>query len=409
MDSLVLSNSELCYEVIASNKCYNVTHSQNLEGCNNSSFLFECRGCSDCFGCVNLRNQSYHIFNEPYSREKYLEKVNEFNIGSYKNFKEIEKNFKDLKQKAIQKYANIVNSPNCTGDNIVNSYNSKNCFDLYGEVRDCKFIQNCAKFLKDSYDGYGVGSSADLTYEVFDTGVQGSRLCFGAVVYGGHDVYYSYNCHGSQNCFACVGLRSKSYCIFNKQYTKDEYESLVPKIIKHMNEMSYVDAKGRTYKYGEFFPSDLSPFAYNETIAQEYFSLTKEEVLKQGYKWREKDGRSYQMDIKNENIPDDIKEVGESIIGKVIECEHKGTCNEQCTEAFKLIPDKLQFYKRMNLPLPRICPNCRHYERLGKRNPMKLWLRKCMKEGCQNEFETSYAPYRSETVYCERCYQQEVY
>ncbi len=32
-----------------------------------------------------------------------------------------------------------------------------------------------------------------------------------------------------------------------------------------------------------------------------------------------------------------------------------------------------------------------------------------MKEGCQNEFETSYAPDRPEIVYCERCYQQEVY
>ncbi|KKP59766.1 MAG: hypothetical protein UR55_C0020G0001, partial [Candidatus Nomurabacteria bacterium GW2011_GWF1_34_20] len=53
--------------------------------------------------------------------------------------------------------------------------------------------------------------------------------------------------------------------------------------------------------------------------------------------------------------------------------------------------------------------NCRHYERLSQRNPMKLWHRSCMKEGCTNEFETSYAPERSEIVYCEKCYQQEVY
>ena len=29
-------------------------------------------------------------------------------------------------------------------------------------------------------------------------------------------------------------LRNKSYCILNKQYTKEEYEELVPKIIEHM-------------------------------------------------------------------------------------------------------------------------------------------------------------------------------
>ena len=119
--------------------------------------------------------------------------------------------------------------------------------------------------------------------------------------------------------------------------------------------------------------------------------------------------RDYTIDIKNEDILDNIKDIDESIIGKVIECNHKGTCNEQCTEAFKIIPQELQFYQRMNLPLPRLCPNCRHYNRLKQRNPLKLWHRQCMKEGCPNTFETSYAPDRLEIVYCEKCYQQEVY
>ncbi|MFA5827608.1 MAG: hypothetical protein WC839_03905, partial [Candidatus Paceibacterota bacterium] len=209
--------------------------------------------------------------------------------------------------------------------------------------------------------------------------------------------------------FACIGLRSKQYCILNKQYTKKQYEELVPKIIKHMNDMPYIDSKGRIYKYGEFFPSELSPFCYNETIAQEYFPLTKEQALDQGYKWKDKEERNYQIDIKNKDIPDNIKDITDDILGKIIECGHKGGCNQQCTEAFKIIPEELQFYQRMNLPLPRLCPNCRHYERLAQRNPLKLWHRSCMKEGCTNEFETSYAPERPEIIYCEKCYQQEVY
>ena len=418
MDTFVLSNSELCYEVIAGNKCYNVKYSQNIEGCNDSSFLFECRGCSNCFGCVNLRNQNYNIFNQPYSREEYLKKIKEFNVDNNITLQQIQKKFENLKMQAIRKYANLVNSPLCTGDNIVNSYNAKECFDIYGDVKDCKFIQNCAQYLKDSYDGYGVGASADLLYEVFDTGVQGSRLCFGAIIYGGHDVYYSYNCHGSQNCFACIGLRSKQYCIFNKQYSKEEYEELVLKIIKHMNDMPYIDSKGITYKYGEFFPTELSPFCYNETIAQEYFPLTKNEVFKQGYKWKDEEKRNYKIDIKNEDIPNSIENAKDTIIGKVIECQHQGTCNEQCTEAFKIIPDEFKFYQRMKLSIPHLCPNCRHYQRLKQRNPMKLWIRQCMCEKenhfhgadkCKVEFETSYAPDRPEIVYCEKCYQAEVY
>src|SRR3989344_6119385 len=175
-----------------------------------------------------------------------------------------------------------------------------------------------------------------------------------------------------------------------------------------MNTMPYMDNKGRTYKYGEFFPLELSPFCYNETIAQEYFPLTKEEAIRQGYKWKEQEERNYKMDIKNENIPDNIKDVNDEIVGKVMECEHKGKCNEQCTEAFKIIPEEFTFYQRMNLPLPHLCSNCRHYQRLEQRNPLNLWHRKCMCEknshanhssiNCQNEFETSYAPDRPEII-----------
>ena len=417
MDVFVITDSELCYEVTAANKCYKIFFSQNVEACNNSAFLFECKGCSDCFGCINLRNKSYYIFNKPYSREEYFKKLKEFDLGSKSKLDVIITNFEKLKKESIRKFASITNSPLSTGDNIINSYNCKECFDIFGEVRDCKFTQNTAENLRDSYDVYGAGATAELMYEMFDSGVQGSRMCFGAVIYGGHDVYYSYNCHGSQDCFGCIGLRQKQYCIFNKQYSKEEYKQIVPRIIKQMNDMPYVDKKGRVYRYGEFFPVELSPFSYNETIAQEYFPLKKEEIEERGYKYKDLEKREYKIDVKNEDLADNIKDVNEDVLGKAIDCIHKGKCNEQCTEAFKITEEELKFYKRMNLALPRICPNCRHYNRLKQRNPLKLWHRSCMcdkehmnhKGKCENEFETPYAPDRPEIVYCEKCYQQEVY
>jgi hypothetical protein len=63
----------------------------------------------------------------------------------------------------------------------------------------------------------------------------------------------------------------------------------------------------------------------------------------------------------------------------------------------------------MNIPLPRLHQDERYKIRTALRNPMKLWHRKCMKENCINTFETSYTPERPEIVYCEKCYQQEVY
>ena len=182
-----------------------------------------------------------------------------------------------------------------------------------------------------------------------------------------------------------------------------------------MNTKPYKDKTGIIYKYGEFFPIEISPWAYNETIAAEYFPLTKNEAKSMGYLWKERGERNYQIDVKCSDIPENIKDTEDTILGKVLECEHYGknnhpyNCGAGCTEAFKIIPDELEFYRTMNLPLPKVCSNCRHYERLSKRNPMKLWHRTCMKESCDNEFETSYMPDRPEIVYCEKCYQQEVY
>lgn len=432
-DVFAVSSCELCHQDILINKSYRILFSQDSDNCSDSYFLFECRNCQNCFGCTNLRNKLYYIFNEPHTKDEYVKKIREFGLGSFNKLEELRRKFSELKIKALRKYANINNAQLVTGDNIKNANNCQRCFDVSKDIRDCKFIQNALQ-IKDSYDGYGVGASAELLYEVFDSGVQGSRLCFGAIIYGGTNVYYSYNCHGSSNLFGCVGLRNKQYCVLNKQYTPERYKELVESIKEHMNSMPYTDKKGIIYEYGEFFPSELSPFAYNETIAQEYFPLTKQQTIEKGYSWKDPEEKDVKIDVKSEDLPDHIKYVKDDITGKVIECQHKGECNEQYTFGFKIISKELEFYKKMNLPLPRLCPNCRHYQRIKQRNPLKLWKRKCMCQGkesgtnkqelgvkyqntikhfhgdqpCLNEFQTTYAPERPEIVYCERCYQQEV-
>ena len=72
----------------------------------------------------------------------------------------------------------------------------------------------------------------------------------------------------------------------------------------------------------------------------------------------------------------------------------------------------------MNVPLPLKCPQCRFYRRLRTRNFLQIYKRKCMcdknnhhnhKEKCKEIFESAYSPDRPEIVYCEKCYQQEVY
>ena len=411
IDLYIVDNSELCYDDLYCRKSYRVSFSFQCEGCADSMFLYNCKNCQNCFGCSNLRSKNYCFFNQQLSKSDYESKIKELDLGSWKQIQLLkEKFYKDIYLKTIHKFSEQVNCYDSTGDYLRNTKNCKDCYDFSGDnAENCRFVDWSGFNTKDLYDtGPGAGWGSSLLYEGLD--INDSSNIIGCVVcYDSTNCSYSLNIQGSDNLFGCYGLHGKKYCILNKEYSKEEYNELIPKIKQHMINMPYIDSKGRKYGYGEFFPAEIALFAYNETVAQEYSPLSKEEALKQGYRWKDKEERNYKIDIKNEDIPDDINDVTEDILGKIIECKNKGNEKTQCTEAFKIIPEELQFYKRMNLPLPRLCPNCRHYERLSQRNPLKLWHRTCMHEGCQNEFETSYSPNRPEIVYCEKCYQQEIY
>jgi len=410
IDVTRIESSELCYESFALIKCYKVFFSSHCENCMDVWFSRDLSGCSSCFGCTNLRNKKYCIYNKQHTKDEYEKIINDFNLGSYKSIEKIKNETNKIIGKSVRKFIEGRYNLNVSGEYINNSKNvSSSYYVIQGE--NSKYIQ-CffTPSFKDSYDCTLWGDNTELCYECSSIGANSYnvKFCYRCTK-NSQNCEYSLQCFGCSDIFGCSALRNKQYCIFNKQYSKEEYFKLREKIIKHMNDVPFVDDKDRIYKYGEFFPAELAPFAYNESLARDYFPLNKDQALIQNYRWKEKEERNYQIDIKSENIPDNIKDVTEDIVGKVIECKNKEKNQDSCTEAFKVIKSELQFYKRINVPLPRFCPNCRHQERIKMRNAIKLYHRKCMKEGCENEFETSYAPDRPEIVYCEACYNKEIY
>ena len=89
-----------------------------------------------------------------------------------------------------------------------------------------------------------------------------------------------------------------------------------------------------------------------------------------------------------------------------------------CSKNFNVTQNELNFYRKEKIPFPKKCPNCRYKRRFNLRPLRKLWhgVCKCNKiehshgvEKCEVEFETPYAPERLEMVYCEDCYNKEVY
>ena len=416
-DAYIATSNEGCYEIVSCTKNFKVHYSVFANECADSYFLYNCKNCTDCIGCVNLRNKSYCVFNQQYARDEYLKIKDECALLTHAGIESMKEKFSDFTRSQIHKYAHNLKAFDSTGDALENVSRVANAFDIF-DAQDCRNAVWGGYGFKDSMDvGPGVGIQSELLYECFDTALSASTMVCTGVVYHSFDVHYSINCHSSSHLFGCHGLRSKQYCILNYQYTKEEYEALVPKIIEHMNTMPYVDAHGRVFAYGEFFPYDISPFAYNETIAQEYFPLSKDEALAHGWQWHQRIDRQYLPTLPSDSIPEVIADVTDSIFDDIVECANKGLQQSGCTTAFRIVPRELEFYKKFSIPLPHYCPNCRHYNRLKLRNPMKLFHRTCMcdlpnhfhgPQKCSVEFETSYAPDRPEKVYCEKCYQAEV-
>lgn len=392
------NNNELCYDGLNLERCYRVFFSRDCVDCYDVYFSKDLVGCSNCFGCIGLRSKQYHIFNKPYTKEEYQEKIKEFDFGSSNNIKEINKQTYDLFLKFPRKNFHTIKNYDSSGDYLYNCKNVKDSFwvDTAKDVRYSQFLQaiNSAK----CYDYSGFSLNAEWIYECSWVGINTSNVKFTYWNYGAHDIEYCFGCHGSGNLFGCVGVRNSEYCIFNKQYTKEEYLKLLPKIKEQMMEVPYKDKLGNEYRYGEFFPNEICPWKYNETRGQEYFPITKKEALVKGFSWRDPDNKEYRSATME--IPDHIKDATDTILEAVLKCEN-------CAKNYRLIKKELDFYRRMNISVPRHCYLCRDLSRIRELNPMDIYNRACAK--CGKSIQTSYAPDRLEIVYCEKCYQQEVY
>ena len=266
-DCYMAWRSEFCYECVNITKCSNCAWSYNCSDCVDVYFSDDCRGCTDCFGCVGLRSKSHHYFNENIGREKYEKLVKNFSWD--RNFiKESKEKLSKLRASLPVKFYHGANIKNSTGDYIQNTERAKMAFNCR-DNKDTAYMQDAWTKTEDCRDCTEICFGI-LSYEI--QGVENphrtivARSCFSTIT----DSCYCDMCFGAQDCFGCFGLKQKQYCILNKQYTKEEYLKLKEKIIEHMR-------KGR--EWGEYFPASVSPFAYNESMAQDYFPLTKEECL----------------------------------------------------------------------------------------------------------------------------------
>ena len=383
VDSNNISSSNNLYSCI---DCKNMANSYYNAKCFDGSYCYgsyDLQGCSHCIWCYNLRNKSYCIENIEYTKDEYEEKKSEY-------LSRLPEVFEASLRNAIFCEKTSINSENILGDHVVESKNIQYGFDLE-KCEDSKYVTNILD-MKDSMD---------IDFQAFETKLcynnlwieKGTKCSFNFAAVGGSNIYYSYVLVWCSDCFGCKWLVNKQYCILNKQYTKEEYEELVPKIIKKMQ----IDGE-----WWEFLPTSLNPFGYNETIANEYFPLTKQQALDAWFPWSDYESPFPKVEkiIPANKLPKDISEIPDDILNWAIECEIT-------KKPFRIIPQELKFYRRHWLSIPTRHPDQRHLDRMQMRNPRKLYERNCDK--CNKQMQTSYHPDGNETVYCEACYKQEIY
>ena len=127
-------------------------------------------------------------------------------------------------------------------------------------------------------DIYHIGWNTEMAYEIHGCqGLYNSHFCH--LCYDNRNIEYCDSCQNCKDLFGCISIKKGEYMIFNKKYSKREYEKLKEKIIEHMK---------KTGEYGEFFPPAIAPVCYNETQGNYYMPLTKEEVLARGWLWEDK-------------------------------------------------------------------------------------------------------------------------
>ncbi|MBI5156335.1 hypothetical protein HZA45_03625 [Candidatus Peregrinibacteria bacterium] len=388
MDVFSCEDMELCYECAHSEKCFG---SDFLELCFNTSgsaYCFDCKGCTDCIGCCAQRNKTNWILNKAASKEEYASTLAKLRTDPAFRDEFIRK-FEDLKLCTPKPAAWLVGCENSTGNYLMFSKNVRHGFNMK-HCEDCMHVfeghrdTDCCDIMR-----IGMG---EMLYECAAI-VESRFSVFCNLTYQCDNMICCDNCQTCSSCFGCMSGKKNRYCILNKQYTKEEYEKLVPTIIEQMR---------ATSEWGEFFPATLSPFGYNETKAQEWFPLEPEKALARGWKWSDYE-QPLPKGIKTipaSQLPPSVADVPDDVLEWAILCEATG-------KPFRIIPQELAFYRKRGLPLPHRSPQKRHRDRIAKQNPPRLYDRTCAK--CTKEIQTTYAPDRPEIVYCETCYLQSIY
>ena len=387
IDVTVCNESEKCYDSLDCSKSYKLFYSRHSRDCIDSYFLYDCRNCQNCFMCYNLRGKSNCIENVQYTKEEYGEKLKSFGLGSYKNIQDFKDKFEKIaKDLAVHRENFNLRAYNSQGDYLLDVKDCHNC-NTISDAEDC---WNCIRGLekKTEVDANGCWKAELLGNCSSCVGGYAMKYCLWS---SSRYSEYLDLCLECEYCFGCVGLKKKKYCILNKQYGEKEYEELKGKIIDDMR---------RRAEYGKFLPYSMSAGPFNFSTGFFYFPEAKEkDIISLGGYWENID-ESHLEGMSTDKLPDDIKDVPDSIITQALICPKTGW-------RFNISKNELIFYKGNNIPLPRLHFDLRTKNRMKYLSVLKPYPYECFY--CREKIMAFYPPeWGYKNIACEECYKQNI-
>lgn len=381
-DLTLCDETEWSYDCVHCPNCSHTFYSQQCERCVNVSFSLGCVSCRDCFGCTNLKGKQFCFLNEQLTEEAYRQRLSEVDLrdASVVDLWR-EKIQTECWDKAVRRTGYTPGSERANGDDLHDSR------DVSGiSLYQCERVYDsfAAMESKDSY----VISSAIAEQSLNSTYIKrayGNRMCLSSD--GCIDIEYSESLDGCEHCFACIGLSRKKFCLFNVQYTEEEYWKRVDQIKTDMVKRG---------EYGQFFPYSASPFAYNTAHSDTFAPLTQEEVSRLGGRWYAfPDAQVEALSI--DDLPLKLQQTTDAVLQNAYRCPVSG-------RAFRYVKPELELHRMLGVALPRIHPTIRRKARMRKDGAIRLWSRTC--EECQLPVQARSAPGSAGRILCTECFEQ---
>ncbi|MEK9157353.1 MAG: hypothetical protein AAB448_04495, partial [Patescibacteria group bacterium] len=331
--------------ILKSQRLFRCRYVRESLDCIDSTFLFDCRNCQNCFGAANKRNRQYVFMNEQLTKAEYEQRMAGIDLGKRSVVEQYQKQFDELLAKEGVWPENFnVNIQDSSGEYLANAVHCVECFD--SSDAPTNQYRCCWNYGVNDSNAYMWGSvdSTECYMCVSSPNSNQSKFCYRS--FRLDNCEFCMTCSDLRDCFGCIGLKKRQFCIFNKQYTEEEYWRLVDEIKCAMLDRA---------EYGNYLPTALSSTFVPESGAVVYGGATEEQLRLLGGQIFEADAEGAtgadRIDPskarRRDEIPDAIDDLGDEWIGVPI-------YDEVSKRTFTYLRPEVEHYRRLRIAPPNI-------------------------------------------------------